>query len=168
MVYNKKPKHVTRFLVILSMLFLISSSLVNASFWACMDFGQTVPLYTCIADCCVLCISNTGYPTDPAYCYNEERCGCGESQDQDGDGFTYFDDCDDSDPTIYPGAPEFCDGVDRNCDGIPSSARVHEADIDCDEQLEFYELHDYMGLWKINQKTMQDVLTAISIWNGEL
>jgi len=26
-------------------------------------------------------------------------------------------DCDDSDPTIYPGAEEVCDGVDNNCDG---------------------------------------------------
>jgi MYXO-CTERM domain-containing protein len=27
-------------------------------------------------------------------------------------------DCDDTDPTIHPGAPELCDGVDRNCNGI--------------------------------------------------
>ena len=86
--------------------------------------------------------------------------------DYDNDGYSSSEDCDDTDPTIYPGAPEYCDGVDRNCDGIPSSTRIHEADIDCDGQLEFYELHYYIGLWKIEQKTMQDVLTAISIWNG--
>ena len=27
------------------------------------------------------------------------------------------DDCDDSDNTVYPGAPEICDGKDNNCDG---------------------------------------------------
>ncbi len=27
------------------------------------------------------------------------------------------EDCDDDDPTVHPGAEEFCDGVDRDCDG---------------------------------------------------
>lgn len=27
-------------------------------------------------------------------------------------------DCDDSDPLIYPGAPERCNGIDDNCDGV--------------------------------------------------
>ena len=29
------------------------------------------------------------------------------------------DDCDDIEPTIYTGAPEFCDAVDQDCDGDP-------------------------------------------------
>jgi hypothetical protein len=36
--------------------------------------------------------------------------------DNDFDGYTDIDDCDDNDPLINPGAPEFCDAVDNNCD----------------------------------------------------
>ena len=39
--------------------------------------------------------------------------------DMDGDGFTACEgDCDDTDPTSYPGAMEVCDGADNNCNGM--------------------------------------------------
>ena len=37
--------------------------------------------------------------------------------DADSDGFTSEEDCNDSDATINPSAPELCDGVDNDCDG---------------------------------------------------
>ena len=40
--------------------------------------------------------------------------------DGDGDGFLDaacgFDDCDDQDPAVFPGAEEICDGIDNDCD----------------------------------------------------
>jgi hypothetical protein len=43
------------------------------------------------------------------------------ANDRDGDGFLAEvnggDDCDDSDPTVHPGADELCNGADDDCDG---------------------------------------------------
>jgi hypothetical protein len=39
-------------------------------------------------------------------------------EDLDQDGYTVCQgDCDDNDKTVYPGAPELCDGKDNDCDG---------------------------------------------------
>lgn len=45
--------------------------------------------------------------------------GC--APDEDGDGVRANKDCDDADPTAFPGALELCDGVDSNCDGVDES-----------------------------------------------
>ena len=43
---------------------------------------------------------------------------CGVCTDDDLDGFCVEDDCDDGDPSVWPGAPETCgDGVDQDCSG---------------------------------------------------
>ena len=40
-------------------------------------------------------------------------------RDDDGDGFSVEDgDCDDNNPSMFPGAEEVCDGQDNNCDGF--------------------------------------------------
>ena len=39
-------------------------------------------------------------------------------QDIDGDGEANATDCEPLDPTIHHGAPELCDGIDQNCNGI--------------------------------------------------
>jgi hypothetical protein len=38
--------------------------------------------------------------------------------DLDEDGFTSDVDCNDNNASVYPGAPELCDGIDNNCDAV--------------------------------------------------
>ncbi|MFC2134745.1 MopE-related protein [Bacteroidota bacterium] len=52
--------------------------------------------------------------------------------DGDGDGYTRFD-CDDADASIYPGAPELCDGKDNNCNYQNDEVVCGDpTDADCD------------------------------------
>jgi len=64
----------------------------------------------------------------------------GNSPDADGDGFCAAQECDDSDPTAYPGALELCDGVDNACSGAVLADELDEdgdgsrvCDGDCDD-----------------------------------
>ena len=51
-------------------------------------------------------VGDTGRPDDSA-----------PPVDADGDSSPADEDCDDADPTVFPGAIDWCDGVDQDCDG---------------------------------------------------
>jgi alpha-tubulin suppressor-like RCC1 family protein len=73
----------------------------------------------------------------------EEGGGGAACTDADGDGY-YLNcepyDCNDSDDTVYPSAPELCDGLDNDCSGAPMDTEVDNDDDtymvcegDCDD-----------------------------------
>ena len=47
--------------------------------------------------------------------------------DADGDGFAPDEDCDDADDAVYPGADEWCDGVDNDCDNLTDEPEALDA-----------------------------------------
>ncbi|PSR13749.1 MAG: hypothetical protein DA408_02675 [Bacteroidetes bacterium] len=71
-------------------------------------------------------------------------------KDEDLDGFFSYQDCDDTNNTVYPGAPEICDGLDNNCDG----------QIDEGVQLAFYADTDNDGFGDANNPTLACTVPA--------
>lgn len=67
--------------------------------------------------------SKTGTSTPPG-CYDTDKDGYYEYNSRN---CIKGNDCDDLDPSIYPGAPEICDGKDNNCNGP-----IDETDKDFD------------------------------------
>jgi len=61
---------------------------------------------------------------------------CGSGPDRDGDGFPEQLDCDDGDALVFPGADEYCNGADDDCDDVvdedPVDGQTWYADADGD------------------------------------
>jgi len=69
----------------------------------------------------------------------------GADEDLDYDGFgSETGDCNDLNSTVFPGAPELCDGIDNDCDGY-----LIEGEIDYDED-------GYLGCGSMNGAGWED------------
>ena len=79
--------------------------------------GSRVARWSLLLSLCVWCACNdAGADSLPPYGF---ACNPGNppTKDADGDGWELQSDCDDTDPTIHPGAAEACNGRDDNCNG---------------------------------------------------
>ena len=67
----------------------------------------------------------------PTYLQSFVACESGapsDTTDMDGDGVAWCNDCDDSNASVYPGAPEVCgNNIDDNCNGIVDEGCPGEA-----------------------------------------
>ena len=109
---------------------LVSTSPIkagNTATWTQYQSTVHVPIGT---DSCVVFLTGTRNAGSDNDSYFDElatfvikdvscpTCIGDSNTDLDNDGYCSDVDCNDDDSTIYPGAIDKCDGVDRNCDGL--------------------------------------------------
>ncbi len=70
-------------------------------------------------------IDPLGDDTTPDQAYHQQ-VAVDLGADEDGDGVTSFADCDDTNPEVYPGHVEWCDGLDNDCNTLVDDDVVAE------------------------------------------
>ncbi len=86
---------------------------------------------------------------DPAYHPNASETDCTDPNDyncdgstgyvdNDGDGYAACEDCDDTSSSVYPGATEYCNGKDDDCNGSIDDSAVDQTDWYADADSDGY------------------------------
>jgi hypothetical protein len=87
--------------------------------------------------------------------------------DEDGDGVSSDLDCDDTDPTVYPGAAELCDGLDNDCNGRLDVEEDLDGDgiSDCEDYCPVYALFGATGDGRMSDPigTLQQAIDAAGV-----
>jgi len=77
--------------------------------WGPCDCDDNDPMATCRPN------ATPGEDGGHVFIYD---CPCIVEPDMDNDGESNFTDCAPNNPSVYHGAPEICDGLDNDCDGL--------------------------------------------------
>ncbi len=102
-----------------------------------------------------------------AYLQSWVACQRGETTDADGDGSPVCTDPNDADPTVYPGAPEICNGVDDNADGWIDDPASTPADPACDDCVR-HDFVDHHFLFCRNPRSNADAEANCEAHGGVL
>jgi len=81
--------------------------------------------------------------------------------DNDQDGFTADVDCDDNDASVYPGAPEICDGKDNSCNSL-----IDDEDPEVVDQPAWYPDEDLDGFGDPEREVLACIQPADLIVDG--
>lgn len=98
----------------------------------------------------------------------EEETVC---QDRDGDGFLDRacggDDCDDSNPEIFPGAEEICgDNIDNDCDGLVDEPYFVLNNIPLNDETHYHTRWtvDYTAMFPLSGRVASLQLHGLRSW----
>ncbi|MEM9192006.1 MAG: putative metal-binding motif-containing protein [Myxococcota bacterium] len=89
----------------------------------CINDGDCALGSQCLMNTCVpiACMTSAECPPGLLCRLTDNRCGP-RGDDADGDGYPAPADCADGDPAVHPDAPELCDLIDNDCNGMVDEA----------------------------------------------
>jgi hypothetical protein len=131
--------------------------------------GHVVAALLAIA--CAIEEDTTSLPSDTGTRYAPDSA---EPADADGDGHDALDrggdDCDDANAHVYPGAPDYCDAVDQDCDGaaLPAGSCGDPIAAEAAQEVLYHDPARIVQLVSgvVGDITGDDVDDLVILWSG--